>query len=232
MIIERLKDVTDSIIKLERTIGYKIVVKYVFLILFIIGIFNIKSIMKSSIEFINEINTEIHDEKMEKRDQLLSELLPVLKEYRASVGADRLLYFEYHNSKENLVGIPFKYVDLILQDTRYGTPTAFESNFRDINVGAITTLYEDIKLGDIIYCNGINDENFLVKYRGAFDIFHRKNDNITKQAFISLPGISQPVGLIVLEWIDKEPCSIDETNIHRNSCQFRPRINAMIMSKK
>lgn len=228
---DNLKDIAEVIINLDKTIGFKRVILYIIVILCIIGLFNFKSIVKGSIEFITELNEEIHSEKMEKRDELLRDLTPILQEFRVSTGADRILYFEYHNSKENLVGIPFKYIDLVLQNSRYGIPRSPEVDFRDINVGIITGLYEDIKLGDIIICNGDSDILFKNNYPGTFEQFH-ESDGSQQLAFISIPGIKQPVGIIVLEWLNLgtfNPGKLKE--IERNSNSFISRINGLIMSK-
>lgn len=114
MFLEHIKDLTESFIKLDKKIGFVGLIRYSFLILIIFCIFNFKAVIKGGIEIINEIQDEIHKEKMEKRDQLLVEMIPLLTEFRAELDADRILYFEYHNTKENLIGIPFKFVDLVL----------------------------------------------------------------------------------------------------------------------
>ena len=167
MFLEHIKDLTESFIKLDKKIGFVGLIKYSLLILVIFCIFNFKAVIKGGIEIINEIQDEIHKEKIEKRDQLLAEMIPLLTEFRAELEADRILYFEYHNSKENLIGIPFKYVDLVLQNNRYGVQPIPSPIYRDISAGVLTDLYEVIKTGKTVYCEG-DDIEFQKEHPGAY----------------------------------------------------------------
>jgi len=230
---EKIKDFSDAIVKLDEKIGFKKLFLYTCLILVVIGVFNFKSVVKSGIELFTEIGEEIHVEKMEKRDQLLVELLPMLGKYRTFSGADRILFFEYHNSKENLVGIPFKYVDLVLQDTRYGIPATPLANFTDINVGTITNLYEDLKTGNIIHCYGPEDSVFIQKYPTNFE-YMQKGDGSLQQVYISVPGVNQPIGMIILEWMDTT-YNVDIEKIREESHDINSyigRISGLILSKR
>lgn len=232
-ILNKLKDISDFFVNMDSKIGFKKIVKYTFFILLILAIVNFKSVVKSCVELVQDIQDEIHTEKMLDRDELLKNLSPLLQEFRAEVGADRILYFEYHNSKENLVGIPFKYMDLVLQNTSYGVYSAPETQFKDINTGAITDLYQAVKDGNIVCCNGENDTTFHIKYPGTFDLFER-GDGSKAQVYLSIPGINQPIGLIVLEWVDCDNKTIDLNKISRiahGSGNFISRINGLIMSK-
>ena len=226
-----LNDISESLVKLDEKIGFRRLLGYTVIILIIIGLINFRAVIKGVIEIVNEINSQIHTEKMEKRDELLAELSPILQEFRATLDADRILYFEYHNSKENLVGIPFKYVDLILQNLKYGINPVPDS-MSDINVGAISTLYEVIKMGEIVYCYGPDDEYFRSKYPGAWELFGNA-DSSRQQAFISIPGVNQPIGMIVLEWV--EDVELEQRNVaevaYNGPTSFVPRINGLIMSK-
>jgi hypothetical protein len=231
MLFKYLSELTNSIIRLHETVGFKVFTKYVFFGLFVVALINVKSIIKGTIELVSDINEEIHNEKLIKRDALLAELHPILVEFRTRAEADRILYFEYHNSKENLVGIPFKYIDLILQDSKFGISRVPESMYQDINAGEITSLYEEIKDGDIVYCSGPDDISFQQAYPGTYDLF-RCSDGSKEQLYISLPGINQPIGMIVLEWIG-EDSGVDRNRIEGlvNSI-YLSRINGCILSKR
>ena len=231
IIFKYLNDLTDSIIRLHEKVGFKVLIKYIILFIFVIAMINIKSIMKGAIELVSDINEEIHNEKLIKRDALLSELHPILVEFRTKTGADRILYFEYHNSKENLVGIPFKYIDLVLQDSQFGIPRVSESRYQNINIGEITSLYEDIKTGDIVFCSGAEDFQFQCNYPGTYDLFEG-TDGSKKQIYISLPGINQPIGMIVLEWIgENQDINFKYIEGLVNSI-YLSRINGCILSKR
>jgi hypothetical protein len=166
---------------------------------------------------------------MEKRDQLLLELVPELREFLGATDADRILYLEYHNSKENLVGIPFKYIDLVLQSSTYGVPPVPIDKFRDINVGNLTQLYEDLKTEKIVVGTTpiIENGDFLERYPGNHEFLY-KNDGSTQHIFITIPGIHQPIGMIVLEWLDKDE-KVDVKRVCNESIIRVSTINVLIM---
>lgn len=223
---EKLDELSDSLIKLDQKLGIKKIIQYLMLLLIVVGIINIRSILKWGVEFISGLSDEVHAEKMERRDQLLAELVPELHELLGSTDADRILYFEYHNTKENVVGIPFKYIDLVLQSSRYGVPLAPMTKFRDINIGNLTPLYEDIKSKKIIPCLVSNVEDFQIKYPGNHE-FLSENDGSVQQVFIIIPGIRQPIGMIVLEWINED--EVDLSRVYKKATEKVTTINGLIL---
>ena len=223
---EKLDELSDSLIKLDQKLGIKKIIQYLMLLLIVVGIINIRSILKWGVEFISGLNDEVHAEKMERRDQLLAELVPELHELLGSTDADRVLYFEYHNTKENVVGIPFKYIDLVLQSSRYGVPLAPMTKFKDINIGNLTPLYEDIKSKKIIPCLVSNVEDFQIKYPGNHE-FLSENDGSVQQVFIIIPGIRQPIGMIVLEWTNEDEA--DLSRVYKKATEMITTINGLIL---
>jgi hypothetical protein len=229
-ILDYLGNLSDNLIKLDKTIGFGGLLKYAILIVVIIGLFNFKEVVKTGIEIVTDLQEEIHNDKLVKRDELMGELLPLLSEFRGYCSADRILYFEYHNSKENLVGIPFKYLDLMLQCNRYGIAPVTSRNFRDINSGLIVELYEKIKFGDYAYCGGDSDHSFQAAYPGVHAYFSEVQDDTKQRMFLSIPGYKQPLGMIVIEWAD-EVENRDLEKVQSASKVFLPRITALINSK-
>lgn len=237
-LLDHITDLSESLVRLDERIGFKRLFSYLLIILLIIGLFNFKTIVKETIELYNEVSDQIHDEKMVKRDEILADLNDILKEYRAHVGADRVLYFEYHNSKENLAGIPFKYIDLVMQDRAYWASGIPIDMYRDINIGAITTLYEDLKTSIVIFC--VDNEGDSIKgnawkqmpvdefqesYPGAYDIF--QSDSQKQQVYISIPGPKQPIGLMIFEWLDPD-AKIDRGRVIEVTAAFVPRITGLM----
>lgn len=224
------KDLFLAILKALKVVGVGWTLFTLFLITVMWGIFNYKTIILDGIEIYEKVRLEKHEKEMLVRDELLNELDPLLREFRASAQADRLLYFEYHNSKENLVGIPFKYVDLVLSEKKYGVPGISNNKYKDINAGLITELYRDvIRVGYVI-----NDDpaRFYEKYSGVSD-FLKDNEN-KQQLFINIPGVTSPIGLIILEWLDDDTegqREIDWVEQRHHLSQFVPRINALIINK-
>lgn len=226
--LNKLKEISDFIIRLDKKIGFKKVLLYVLLVLGIIGIFNFKTIIRETIEVVSEITEENHNERMKLRDQLLLDLQPILTSVRAETGADRVLYFEYHNSKENLVGIPFKYADLVQQACSYTVVNVPENLYKDINTGSITNLYEAMR--DHIVSS--DDSLFCYKYPGAYELF--TNDGSSKQVFVSIPGIDQPIGMLVFEWVNENhEINLQEIDyiLGPHGGNYLSRINGLIMSK-
>lgn len=229
-LIEYLGTISDNFIKLDKKIGFNGILRYVILALVVIGLLNFRSIVKFGIEVVGQLQEEIHNDKLMKRDELMGELLPLLSEFRGYCSADRILYFEYHNSKENLVGIPFKYLDLLLQCNGYGISPVTNGNFRDINSGLIVELYEKTKLGDFAYYGGDLDYEFQAKYPGVYSLFKEVGDETKQRVFMSIPGIKQPLGLIVIEWAE-EVDDRDLKKVQDASKIFIPRVTALINSK-
>lgn len=229
--LDWIKDLADALTKIDEKIGFKRFVKYVILALIIVIAVNYKTVLRDVIEIVTEISDDIHGRKMELRDELLAELYPILSEFRSDVRADRILYFEYHNSKENLISIPFKYVELVQQSAKYSIPNASIEQFENINTGAITNIYQDIKAGEIVFCNGPEDSLFHTKYPGVFDLINSR-DGSKRQVYMSIPGINQPIGMIVLEWMDETNQDFNISDITKTATQnYIPRINALILSK-
>lgn len=236
--LDHITDLSESLVRLDERIGFKRLFSYLLIILLIIGLFNFKTIVKETIELYNEVSDQIHDEKMVKRDEILADLDDILKEYRAHVGADRVLYFEYHNSKENLAGIPFKYIDLVMQDRAYWASGIPIDMYRDINIGAITTLYEDLKTSIVIFCVAEGEESykgnawkqmpvdeFQELYPGAYDIF--QSDSQKQQVYVSIPGPKQPIGLMLFEWLSPD-AKIDRGRVIEVTAAFVPRITGLM----
>jgi hypothetical protein len=227
-LLTKLKELSDFIIRIDQGLGLKKFSAYLILILCIVIITNFKNIVRETMEIVSEVNTERHDEGLQRRDELLRDLYVLLGDLRVELDADRVLYFEYHNSKENLIGIPFKYADLILQSNSYGVYNIPEAEFRDINTGSIVTLYNDLMHKRLV---SSEDTNFCMNYPGAFELF--KDDGSDIQVFVGIPGVDQPIGLLVFEWVGEDK-KIDYKQLSRvlhGKRAYLSRINGLIMSK-
>lgn len=230
--LDFFKDLLDKISELDEKLGIRKIIIYSILVMAVVVAFNWKTCVRDVIEVCSELSTELHNEKIELRDQLLTELYPILGEFRSDTRADRILYFEYHNSKENLLSIPFKYVDLVQQNSKYSVSSVLEEKFKDLNSGLLTTIYDDIKTGNLVYCSGPNDETFKLKYPGIYE-WISETDGSKRHVYISVPGINQPVGMIILEWINESNEEVDMEEISKlASKNYIPRINALILSKR
>lgn len=223
LLLKKLKQFAAAFSYIDKTLGYKKFVGYAISCMLIYAVWNFKSIARATVEFYIEIANEIHEDSMKKRDQLLSELSPILRELRAETNADRVLYFEYHNSKKNLIGIPFKYVDLVQCHRKYGVPSFNYNHLKNINSGVLTGIYEAMKRKDIIIDKG--DGDFASRYPEDYE-YIKENDEAVQHCFINLPGINMPVGFIVLEWNTVE--ERDWESITKVSKKYMTRVNALI----
>lgn len=224
IVTDKLKQLGAAISYIDKKLGYRKFILYIVTILCIYIGWNYRSITRNFIEFIQEIQEEIHQAKLEKRDLLLSELAPILRELRAETNADRILYFEYHNSKKNLIGIPFKYVDLVQVHRKYGVPKFEYTHLKNINSGVLTGIYEAMKKYDILI--NLGDGEFANRYPEDFE-YIAENDEAVQHCFINLPGVNMPIGFIVLEWnqIDRDR---DWNWVTQTSKRYMSRINALI----
>ena len=221
---EKIKQLVAVLAYIDKKLGYKKFIYYIAILTCVYTGFNFKNIVRDAIEFIQEIQEDIHQKKLEKRDYLLSELSPILRELRAETNADRILYFEYHNSKKNLIGIPFKYVDLVQVHRKYGVPKFEYTHLKNINSGVLTGIYEAMKKKDVLLNKG--DGEFANRYPEDFE-YIAENDEAKQHCFINLPGIHLPIGFIVLEWnqIDENRNWDEVTRVGK---RYMSRINALI----
>lgn len=228
--LDKLKDLVDAAIKVEEKLGIRKAISYVFLGLLIYGVINFKAIVIDGIELVQELTEEIHNQKMDKRDDFVASMNEVLIDLRHQTGADRVLYFEWHNTKENSVGVPFRYFDLVLQTEGYNIPKCLD--YKDIPAGWIVELYEMIKHGNTtILCDS---QNKLDQLYPISQVFYSQ-DGSRYQMFIGINYTSkdgiQPVGFLAIEWMDSErgiDVSLEEVDEILTESETASRINTLI----
>lgn len=228
--LDKLKDFVDAAIKVEEKLGIRKAISYVFLGLLIYGVINFKAIVIDGIEIVEELTEEIHNQKMDKRDDFVASMNEVLIDLRHQTGADRVLYFEWHNTKENSVGVPFRYFDLVLQTEGYNIPKCLD--YKDIPAGWIVELYEMIKHGNTtILCDS---QNKLDQLYPISQVFYSQ-DGSRYQVFIGINYMSkdkiQPVGFLAIEWMDSERginVNLEEVDEILTESKIASRINTLI----
>ena len=228
--LDKLKDLVDAAIKVEEKLGIRKAISYVFLGLLIYGVINFKAIVRDGIEIVQELTEEIHNQKMDKRDDFVASMNEVLIDLRHQTGADRVLYFEWHNTKENSVGVPFRYFDLVLQTEGYNIPKCLD--YKDIPAGWIVELYEMIKHGNTtILCDS---QNKLDQLYPISQVFYSQ-DGSRYQMFIGINYMSkdkiQQVGFLAIEWMDREHgigVNLEEVDEILTESKIASRINTLI----
>ena len=223
-----IKTIVESVIELNKNLGLKTVLKYTIIVLFLIGLFNFRSLATNVMEFFDEISKTLHDGKMEKRDELIFELSPLLSELRAVTGADRILYIEFHNSKENLIGIPFKYLDLVLTSKKYGVSEFDIKKYHELNAGILSPIFSELRKTGYVVNKG-SEEGLFNSYHEVSD-FVNAQDGSVQQVYLNLPGVNAPIGIIILEWLS-EDLEKDWDEILNISRDYVTRINGLVLSK-
>ena len=225
----KFKLIIQTISEIEEKLGIRKLIEYSLFFAVFYGMFNFNSIVRSILEIQEVIQQKEHQRKLKLRDELMDELPPILVELRSRAEAQRVLYFEYHNSTENFVGIPFKYANLVAMKQEYGIQGFDKEKYRDINSGLLGSMYGDLRKKGILINSG---PEFLEKYPEIGDFFSSQ-DGSTTQMFINIPGVDEPLGMIVLEWL--EPIKTDEEMAELEDWVIRycvPRINRLIDSKR
>ena len=222
-----MKELLDSLSGLIDKVGWPGAIAILFILGIIYTVSHFKSIVLAVIEIYEKVRVEKHAEELRRRDKLNEELQPMFREMRAATRADRLLYFEYHNSKENLVGTPFKYVDLVMSERAAGIPYINCVGYKDINAGLICDLYSGLRYEqDGIVLNN-DDSTFTEAYPGVSEFLGNLKQG--KQMYINLPGLHDPVGFIVLEWYNPE---VDLEEHRQEAVSYRNRVNVIVTSKQ
>lgn len=214
--------IVEGLLKAIKDFGLWKTLNVAILVALGLAIFNWKTIVLDGIEIYEKVQTERHAKEMRTRDELLDNLDSHLNEMRASVGADRLLYFEYHNSKENLVGIPFKYVDLVRSKKAPGVSPLMMDKYKDINAGLISELYRDLCRNSIII--NTDYQRFSDNYPETADLFGSEQ---YKQVYVNLPGVGDPIGFILLEW-ESDSMSTDWGQVRKKVLKNATLVNAAV----
>ena len=194
--ISKLGQLGSVMSSIDQKLGLRKFVKYLTVFALVVFLAPVvlfpKKTIKETVKFVLEISNEIESEKMDNRDVVIRELNPLLRELRAETCADRVTYYEYHNSIENEAGVPFKFVDLVQQASKMGLP---EISPRDnVNVSRFAELYCDLQDSGYVLNTGRID--FFYRYPGSSEILNGSK----MQLFINIPGINKPLGIVVLEW--------------------------------
>lgn len=226
-IADKLKMLSETLSMIEEKLGLLKFVQYSLFILVMYVAFNFSSIIENVMKMQTELAKKEHEKRLLMRDDLMTELNPLLVELRSGTGASRVLYFEYHNSTENFVGIPFKFANLVLSNQVYGCPSYDVSKYKDINSGLISGIYDELKKNNIILNKG-GESEFHSSHPEIHNLFSSQ-DGPEQQVFINLPGVNSPIGMIVLEWMDEKIKTEDEwEDIEDKINSEIPRINALI----
>ena len=107
--IDKLRQFGEVLAGIDRGLGFRKFVQYTLvaglLILLAPVMVDPRGSIKSTVSFFINISEEIESDRMVERDLAIKEVYPVLRELRAALWADRVVYYEYHNSIQNEAGV-------------------------------------------------------------------------------------------------------------------------------
>lgn len=223
-VVGRLKYFLEALVMIDTKMGFKKVLKYVCLVLVVVSLFNFKTVSTYIFSVVQMISNEVHSEKMRHRDEYMLEISPLLTEFMGRMDADRIMYFEFHNSESGLDGLPFKFFDLMKSSSRYGVHEILGSYYKDIGAAMYPEFFNKLKQGDVLICQGDRDIAFRRAYPGVYELFNT-TDGSKRFIVFGVPGLKQPIGFIVLEWIDDNGKDLVVSSKKINN--FLPRISAL-----
>jgi hypothetical protein len=218
-----------TISEIEEKLGIRKLIEYTLFFALLYAFFNFSAIVESVMAIQEKIAKQEHERRLLLRDELMEELPPILVELRTKAGAQRVLYFEYHNSTENFAGIPFKYANLVAVKQEYGSPGFDKEIYKDINAGLLGNMYIDLVRNEVLRNSR---KEFEEKYP-EISSFFSSHDGSKVQMFINIPGVNAPLGMIVVEWLEPVNKTGEEWVELENWVvrQCVPRINRLISSK-
>lgn len=210
----------------DEKFGFRKILLYTTYVLLVIALLNWESILRAVEASFRRIEDERHNKNLVIREKISMEVHPCLVELRARTNADRVMLFEFHNSINNLVGIPFKYITMTDHAEPYGS--IFVPKYNDVNSEVIGSFIRDLKINMF---EKIEDMEVLrMSDPSVLDVLNNNEALCACYQYISVMG--RPVAIMVLEWHSMEdaPSSAVSWNSVRAKCsQAAQEVSNIIM---
>lgn len=212
----------------DEKFGFRKILLYTTYVLIVLAILNWKSILKEVATQMDKIKTEQHDKDLIVRDLISRDIHPYLVELRALTGADRVMLFEFHNSINNLIGVPFKYITMTDHAEPYGSN--FVPKYSDMNSEIIGTFIRDLKVTMFEATNDL--EAFKMQDPSVVDALNNSQAKAACYQYMSVLG--KPLGILVLEWHspDTQFTAIHWNKIRSQCSQAAQDLNNIILKHK
>lgn len=207
--IEKIKKIIEIVREVDRKLGLKKLVLYTLYVSIVLGLLNWKTVLTNIEDTMNRHKAREHNELLDRREKINTEISGVLLELRISLNADRVILMEYHNTVSNLVGIPFRFMTMTQMRLGYGIEAPDHNKYTSINTGLISEFIQDLNHNDYIEVKDM--ESFNLVYPIMAKIL--TGDDCRYAAFTNLSGSRTPVGFIIVEWVREE----DHENINWNT---------------
>lgn len=209
----------------DKRFGFVKVISYTTYILLVIAAFNWKYIVREVSSYMKEVETNLHSDNLQVRENIGNEVHPYLVELRAKVGSDRVMLFEFHNSINNLIGMSFKYITMTDHAEAYGS--RFQPKYSDVNSEIIGTFVRNIK---VTMFEKYSDLDELRRYDPAVpDVLN--NPQAVSACYQYMSVLGRPLGILVFEWHgDNTPKTEAEwVNIRSKCSQAAQDLNDIIL---
>lgn len=198
----------------DEKFGFRKILLYTTYVLVVIALLNWESILVRINDSLRRIEDERHAKNLAIREKISLEIHPCLVELRARTDADRVMLFEFHNSINNLIGIPFKYISMTDHAEPYGA--IFTPKYNDVNSEVIGSFIRDLKVN---MWEKMDDLEMLKKSDSSvLDVLNNKEAVAACYQYISVFG--RPIAILVLEWHSRSnaPASASSWNSVRAKC--------------
>lgn len=167
------------------------------------------NIINVTIKKNNREKKEQHDEAFAYRMDISDEINDYIKEINDIYHANRTIVLEFHNSKENLNGLPFAWYDISFERQSRDTIT-LQQKCKNMQIQNIVCVIRDIKenTNNIIHYNSTDIENLYD--RSSVLYAQLKEINVTDIIYSGLYNkYNVLIGILCIEFNKKHPYNSD-----------------------
>ena len=166
---------------------------------------NLFNIINTTIVKNDKLKKEQHDEAFAYRMDISDEINDYIKEINDVYHANRTMLIEFHNSKENLNGLPFAWYDVSFERQSRDTVT-LQQKCKNMQIQNIICVIRDIKdnNNNIVHYNSEDIENLYD--RSSVLYAQLKEINVTDIIYSGLYNkYNVLIGILVIEYNSKHP---------------------------
>lgn len=189
------------------------------------------NIINRSIRQEDKIKKEEHDDKFNYRIDISNNIINILKEINDTCHASRTLILEFHNSNENLAGLPFAKYDATFEWLSRDVST-LSAKCKDMQIQVLSPILPDIKAAknNIIHYNHTDIEKLIYK-KSSVLYSQFKEINIKDIIYSGIyNNANKLIGIISIEFTDSHP--YNELNIDYNNINaLSEKISLLIQMK-
>ena len=189
------------------------------------------NIINRSIKYEDNRKREQHDDKFNYRINISNNITSILKEINDTCHAARTIIVEFHNSNENLVGLPFAKYDATFEWLNRDVST-ISSKLKDMQIQIISPIIPLLKdaHNNIIHFDE-NDINNVIYHKSSVLYSQLKEININDIIYSGIyDNNNKLIGLICIEFTNKHPY-IDNNVDYESINTLTEKISLLIQMK-